>query len=250
MDDAVDVVVDDGWVWKSELSDKLPARQDYPRPVDAWLAQVSQRTGSTRTPATYLRYVMKFMKPINDPRLATSADCHAFGYQASPGGDAPSASTVVVRLAALRSFFDFLRRMKYVTVNPVDDVIRPRMQASEPRGLDVDDLRRLLAATPNKPAGQRDRAVILSFVLTGLRRSELLGLRRKDLTINGHVSYTVRVKGGDVRRRELPAPAFNVIVEALEALGTPLETLGPDDRILPISEDGFFGNLKRYAKKA
>jgi integrase len=47
------------------------------------------------------------------------------------------------------------------------------------------------------PTGKRDRAAIISLDLTGLRRSELLGLRRQDLSINGAVYYTVRVKGGD-----------------------------------------------------
>ena len=39
------------------------------------------------------------------------------------------------------------------------------------------------------------------------------------------------LKGGQERRRELPAPAFNAIVDALEAQGRPLEGLDPQDRI-------------------
>ena len=183
-------------------------------------------------------------------RMATTAACHAFGYSVGARGNPPSPSTVVVRLSAIRSFFDFLRRMGGIQVNPVDDVKRPKLRPPEPKGLDVDDLRRLLAALPTKPAGLRDRAAILTFVMTGLRRSEVLEMRRRDLTVNGAVYYSVRVKGGDLRRRELPAPAFTAIREALEALGTPLESLAPDARLFPISHGTFYLNLRRYARKA
>jgi integrase/recombinase XerD len=218
--------------------------------INAWLAEVGQRSGSTRTPEEYLRYLGRFLKLVPDPREATTVHCHAFAYAIGASGKEPSAGTVNTRLAALRSWFDFLRRMGGVQVNPVDDVKRPKLQPPEPRGLDVDDLRRLLEAVPTKPAGLRDRAAIITFVMTGLRRSEVMGMRRQDLTVNGAVYYSVQVKGGAQRRRELPAPAFTAICEALESLGTPLESLAPDARLFPISSQGFYLNLRRYARKA
>lgn len=41
-------------------------------------------------------------------------------------------------------------------------------------------------------------------------------------------------KGGRIRRRELPAPAWAAIRDYLEAEGRPLETLDYDARIFPI----------------
>lgn len=218
--------------------------------IGAWLAEVAQRSGSARTPEEYRRYILRFLDGVSDPSKATTPHVHAFGYATGASGREPSASTVTVRLAALRSFFDFLRRMGGIQVNPVDDVKRPKLHPPEPRGLDVAELRRLLAAVPETPAGQRDRAAIVTFVLTGLRRSEVLGMRRQDLTTNGGVYYTVRIKGGGQRRRELPAPAFTAICEALDAQGTPLERLPPEARLFPISSSGFYANLRRYARKA
>ena len=45
----------------------------------------------------------------------------------------------------------------------------------------------------------------------------------------------VRWEEDGLRRQELPAPAFNAIMEALEAQGRPLDRLAPEDRIFDIA---------------
>ena len=82
------------------------------------------------------------------------------------------------------------------------------------------------------------------------RRREILSLRAGDLTRNGAIYYTVRVKGGQERRRELPAPAFNAIVDALEAQGRPLEGLDPQDRIFDIAHQTYYAYLRKHARRA
>ncbi len=97
----------------------------------------------------------------------------------------------------------------------------------------------------------RDRAAILTTVLTGLRRSELLGLTAGAIEAKaGRVYYRTRTKGGHARYRELPAPAWQAIRRALVQLGTPYETLDPEAPLFPISGRGFAANLRRYAKRA
>lgn len=71
-----------------------------------------------------------------------------------------------------------------------------------PRGLTADDIRRLLAVVPDTSAGLRDRAIILTLVLTGRRRAEVLGLKVGDLTREGDAAYySYRGKGGKTGRR-------------------------------------------------
>jgi len=217
----------------------------------AYLAEVAQRTGSERTPAEYGRYIGRFLESAGDPAQATPAHVHAFAYGAGPSGKPPSPSTVSVRLAAIRGFYDFARRMRLIERNPADDVKRPRNGEPTPRGLSADELRRLLAQTPQTPAGARDRAAIVTAVLTGLRRSEVLGLRAGDLEHRGgDVFYRVRTKGGTIRYRELPAPAFAAIRAALDAQGTPLDALPEDAPLFAISSHGFYKNLSAYAERA
>jgi len=217
----------------------------------AWLAEVASRTGSKRTPDEYRRYMARFMVMVGgDPADATTAHVHAFAYGEGPHGREPSPSTIIVRLAALRSFYDFARRMGLVATNPTVDVKRPKARPPVPRGLEVEELQRLLGVIPDTVVGKRDRAIILTAVFTGLRRQEIIGLKAGDLTRNGAVYYNVRVKGGTTRRRELPEPAFNAIVDALVADGRPLEGLGPDDSLFNISDATFYAYLRTYAKRA
>ncbi len=185
-----------------------------------------------------------------DPAQATTAHVHAFAYGEGPHGREPSPSTVIVRLAALRSFYDFARRMGLVATNPTVDVKRPKARPPVPRGLEVDELQRLLGVIPDTVVGKRDRAIVLTAVFTGLRRQEIIGLRAGDLTRNGAVYYNVRVKGGTTRRRELPPPAFNAILDALVADGRPLEGLGAEASLFNISDVTFYAYLRKYAKRA
>jgi integrase len=65
---------------------------------------------------------------------------------------------------------------------------------------------------PDTIAGRRDRAILLTLVLTGRLRAEVIGLRAGDLSLEGEtVFYAYRGKGGKRGRRELPHPAFEAI---------------------------------------
>jgi site-specific recombinase XerD len=223
-----------------------------PSLIGSWLAEVERRSGSQRTPAEYARYLKRFRDEVcRDLAQATTQDAHDFAYAPGPSGKTPSASTITVRLAALRSFYDFLWRAGVIPTNPVDRVKRPRGSAPLPKGLSAEELRRLLEALPATPAGLRDRAVILTMVFAGLRRTEALNLHAGDLEVDeGRVLYTTRTKGGTMRRRELPPPAVEAIRQAWAAQGVALEDLAPETKLFSIGEAGFYDNLRRYAKKA
>jgi integrase/recombinase XerD len=229
----------------------VPAAQPWQAVAGAYLVEVAQRTGSTRTPQEYGRYIRRFLEGVDDPATVAPGRVHAFAYGPGPSGKLPSASTVSVRLAAIRGFYDFARRMRLIDRNPADDVKRPRNEDPTPRGLSADELRALLAQTPQTPAGARDRALIITAVLTGLRRAEVLALTAGDIERRGGAAYYhVRTKGGHMRYRELPAPAYVAIRAALDAQGTPLDALPDDAPLFAISSHGFYKNLKAYAARA
>ena len=226
--------------------------------VRAWLEEVRSHTGSERTASEYRRILERFLNVIGwDAALRTpsTAEVHAFASGPGPrdnhrSKEKPSSSTVTVRLAALRSFYDFARRMGAPVTDPTVDVKRPRKKDPIPRGLSSDEVRQLLAAVPDTPSGKRDRAVIVTMALMGLRRSEALNIRAGDLSRNGGAYLTWRAKGGNERRRELPAPAFREIVAAVEAKGRFMAELSADERLFDVSGSGFAANLRRYAKRA
>ena len=147
--------------------------------------------------------------------------------------------------------------MNLVAANPCDALERPRIPQSVPRGLTAEEVRRLLRVIPDTPVGLRDRAIILTLVLTGRRRAEALGLTAGDIEPGEPAFYTYRGKGGKRGRRELPRPAYVAIVRALSATGRDLATMEPTASIWPAvgapSTDGrgitsgtFYGNFRRY----
>jgi integrase/recombinase XerD len=142
--------------------------------------------------------------------------------------------------------------MGMVERNPAVQVQRPRVNSTPPRGLTTWEIKRLLRAVPETPAGVRDRAIILFAVFTGRRRSEILALRRGDLVSNGgRMFYTYRGKGGELHRRELPEPVLRAILAALDARGTPFgELQGQEERLFNVSAHGFYLNLRRHLRKA
>jgi integrase len=148
--------------------------------------------------------------------------------------------------------------MKALTSNPCDAIERPRVSPSPAKGLDADAIRRLLAMIPESRVGLRDRAIILTLVLTGRRRAEVLGMKVGDLSLeNGTSFYTYRGKGGKTGRRELPRPALDAIQAWLGSVGRDLSKLAPDDSLWPdtrssrgISSGTFYTNLRKYLRKA
>jgi integrase len=101
---------------------------------------------------------------------------------------------------------------------------RPHPNQATARGLSGEQVRHLLALVPDSPVGTRDRAIILTMVLTGRRRAEVLGLKAGDITEeSGRVFYAYRGKGGKAGRCELPLPAYEAIKAWLYSAGQAIE---------------------------
>lgn len=94
--------------------------------------------------------------------------------------------TSVARLvAAVRGFFRFERIAGRVAVNPAEDLQAPRTFAALPKFLSVEQVDALIAAPDiTHVRGIRDRALIEVLYATGLRVSELVGLRLVDVRLD------------------------------------------------------------------
>ena len=211
-----------------------------------FLVEKQGRTGSRRTVETYGQTVGRFLATISHPASATPLDVHRFAYHPDELGAAPAPSTVTVRLAAISAFYDFARRMGVIGRNPAADIRRPIARRPLPRGLSADEVRRLLSVIPDTNSGLLDRAMILTGVMTGLRRTELVELRVYGPS-DGVVLYEVRTKGGRIRRRELPEPAWLAILDAADAAG---HRVGDGELVFPIADVTFYAHLRRHATTA
>src|SRR5258708_39107129 len=92
----------------------------------------------------------------------------------------------VARLvAAVRGFYRFLVLDRRLDHNPADDLRPPRAWPALPKFLSLEDVDRLIAQPDVRTVrGLRDRAMIELLYATGLRVSELVGVRTVDLHLD------------------------------------------------------------------
>ncbi len=139
--------------------------------------------------------------------------------------------TIARKLAAVRSFFDFLVDREMADKNPAARVQTVKLEKTIPRCLSVDDAFRLLdAIETDSLAGKRDRAMFETLYSCGIRVSELVSMNWFDVDI---AQKLVRVTGKGGKDRVVPAGAKSLMaIRAYrEALllekSLPLDTDGP-----------------------
>ncbi|HEY2397252.1 MAG TPA: tyrosine recombinase XerC [Rudaea sp.] len=124
-------------------------------------------------------------------------------------------------LSACRSFFNFLARDGAIAANPAAGVHSPKLRRKLPEVLDVDEVSALLEFPANDPEAVRDRALFELLYSSGLRVSELTGVRWRDLDLREGL---VRVTGKGSKTRIVPVGAKALAaLAALRAQDHPLE---------------------------
>jgi len=120
-------------------------------------------------------------------------------------------SSIARKLAALRTFFQFLLREGVVEANPAKLVATPRKEKKLPMHLSVEDAIRFIE-TPDADSdfGKRDRAILELLYATGVRVAELVQLDLRDIDFNNKL---LRVFGK--RRKERIVPFGEPAAKAL-----------------------------------
>jgi integrase/recombinase XerC len=120
------------------------------------------------------------------------------------------------KVAALRTFFNYLLREGKVKINPADMVQTPRAEKYIPTFLSVDEVMALLAVNFSQDfSGWRDRAILELFYSSGIRLSELTGLNLGDIDF---VQGLMKVRGKGKKERIVPVgqPALIALQQYLE----------------------------------
>jgi integrase len=233
----------------------------WERALYAFLVEKERRSGSLRTVQGYSRMLQDFFGRVGKaPDKVTVQEVFVWAHGRGVSGRDPSLVTIGARMACLSSFFRFLIRMDIVQRNPCDKLERPRTCTPPARGLSAEEVRWLLAVIPDTPPGLRDRAIVLTLVLTGRRREEVFRMTVGDLSYENDICfYRYQGKGGKTGRRELPRPALAALQAGLAAYGKDLSTMGSADSLWPspaatngegLRSATFYGRFRRYLEKA
>jgi integrase/recombinase XerD len=104
--------------------------------------------------------------------------------------------------SALKRFYRYLLRESLITADPTLNLDSPKLPRALPKTLTEADVERLLdSADTRTPLGLRDRAMLETLYATGLRVSELVGLKLTAANLNDGV---LRVTGKGNKDRLVP----------------------------------------------
>ena len=186
--------------------------------IDAWLTRMaSERKASPHTIEGYRRDLTKLLRYMQSQQI-TSFDAlvpnRMRGFIAAEHRAGLSPKSLQRLLSSCRSLFRQLTREGLLAHDPVAGVRGPKVHRKLPEVLDVDEATALVEGEGDDALGVRDRAMLELFYSSGLRLSELIGLRWLDLDLD---AGEVRVLGKGRKTRIVPVGRH--AITALRALG-------------------------------
>jgi integrase/recombinase XerD len=200
-----------------------------------------------------LRKYLLFMR-AKDPGNITRSDVVSFmAHLSAEGISTPSAARC---LAAVRGFHKYLMTDEHASIDPTENIETPRGWKRLPKSLSPVDVDALLGQPdPATRLGLRDKAMLELLYATGLRVSELVGLRLND--INLERGYLVVIgKGSKERAVPLGEIAIAAISRYLRSGRAALLKGGDADQLFVssrrrgMSRQMFWMRIKHYAGKA
>ncbi|MBV8890762.1 MAG: tyrosine-type recombinase/integrase [Acidobacteria bacterium] len=185
----------------------------------------------------------------DNPKRLGKVDIEAFLHHLS--GIPLTGVSRARKLAAIRKFFSFLHENGILQTNPAAAVKGARREEKEPGILYKEQYKALLYEATESP---RDYAIIMTFLQTGIRLSELANLRLEDVDFENRL-LTVR-QGKGRKDRQIP-----LVEEEVKALRNYLRyratELILDDDTLFLAKNGTSLNVSsvkaivaKYVKKA
>lgn len=153
--------------------------------ISQFLTHVKVEKGlSANTVSAYQRDLVKFNAFAQKRKLALEAVTRddLVDFLAGLYRGKLESRTVARNLVTLRNFFRFAQIQELITVDPSLNLESPKIRRTLPGYLRLEEVERLLQQPDaNTPLGLRDRAMLEVLYSTGLRVSELIGLRVTDV---------------------------------------------------------------------
>ncbi len=164
-------------------------------------------------------------------------------------------STIARNISSIRSLSRYLVIERIRDDDPAENIQSPRRWLRLPRAISIEDVIRLLESRSESRFYLRDRTMLELMYACGLRVSELINMRLRDINLEGGF---VRVKGKGSKERIVPvsARAMDFIKKYLTILRPKLLKRGNVDYLfLSNRGDGmtrqrFWQTIKAYARKA
>jgi integrase/recombinase XerD len=188
-------------------------------------------------------------KEVSDLHVQDLTDYMVKEYQENR-----ASSTILRRLSSTRHFYAFLSSEGYLEED-VPKIEGPELAKKLPVVLSVEDVDKLLDQPDvTTDSGLRDKAMLETMYATGLRVSELVGLKLSSLSL---ISHTITVIGKGNKQRSVPLSTFAQQYLEKYLSGPRARNKGHASPYVFLNRRGgclsrnyFFLQVKKYAKLA
>lgn len=218
---------------------------------------------SNNTTAAYKNDLNQFVKFLNNGNYSNIHNWNDVTpdiinqYVEYMKGQPYASSSVARKVAAVKSFFNYLHEHNMISENPTTNVDSPKVKKRLPQTLSSEEVERLLAAPTQKksPKNLRDTALLNMLYSTGMRVTEVVSLQLDDLDLEQSILFC---PGKEDALRELPFDKeTHQILEAYLEEGRPYLVKDKEEKALflnhrgqQLTRQGLWLIIKAYAKQA
>ena len=161
---------------------------------------------SVHTVSAYNGDLLQFTDFLATQYVVELNDCkaiHVRGFMAMLLGNGLTPRSVHRKISSVRGWFKYLRKQGQLTVDPMSKIILPKMPKVLVKDIPAMDLHNMFARFPwdEVEHGSRDRLMLLLMYTTGMRLSELIGLKVGDVDFYRN---NLRVLGKRNKERIIP----------------------------------------------
>ncbi len=212
---------------------------------------------SENTLQSYRRDILQYQEYVEKNKInyakANKEDMKTYLEYLKEIGKKPS--TVSRNLASIRSFYQFLIRVKKVKHDPTEDIQSPKIEKRVPSVLTAQEVELLLDQPKDVDLkGTRDKAMLEFAYATGMRVTEIISLDIDD--VNLEESFVVCRNGSKQRNIPLGSMSLKALREYVEE-ARPILIKNENERALfvningtRLTRQGFWKIIKYYKEQA
>ncbi len=178
----------------------------YKKEINAYINYISLERGlSENTKHSYENDLTKFAEYLNGNSKADYKTCShedISDFLSTLKNIGLSANSRSRYLSSIKGFFKFLLSTGKIEANVSEIVETPKLEKKLPDALDIQEVEKIMERPDvKKLAGIRDRAILETLYACGLRASELLNLKQRNIL---YEAEAVRIFGKGSKERITP----------------------------------------------
>ncbi len=205
---------------------------------------------------TDLHGLARWLSAIKRNALLDADRSQLLAYLSARVQEGARPRTTARLISSVKRFYQYWVREQRIADDPSDRIEPPKLGRSLPHALTEDEVEALLLAPDiQEPLGIRDRAMLELMYATGVRVSELVGLKTIEVNLRQGVLRT-RGKGGKERLVPMGEEAANWLLRYQQEVrpellkGLAQEALFVTRRKEAMTRQAFWYLIKRYARRA